>query len=54
VRYDQRSSAERVNSALKDNCGAKHVRVQGAAKVMCHLMLGILVVTVEQLMRLLN
>ena len=52
VRYNQRSSAERVNSALKDNCGGKHVRVRGAAKVMCHLMLGILVVTVEQLMRL--
>lgn len=54
VRYNQRSSAERVNSALKDNCGAKHVRVRGAAKVMCHLMLGMLVITVEQLMRLIE
>jgi transposase len=52
VRYNQRSSAERVNAMLKDNCGGKHVRVRGAAKVMCHLMLAILVVTVEQLMRL--
>ena len=52
VRYDQRSSAERVNSNLKDNCGGNHVRVRGAAKVFCHLMLGIVVITVEQLIRL--
>jgi hypothetical protein len=51
-RYNQRSSAERVNGNLKDNCGGAHVRVRGAAKVFCHLMFGILVVTVEQLMRL--
>ncbi len=52
VRYNQRSSAERVNGNLKDNCGGAHVRVRGAAKVFCHLMFGILVVTVEQIMRL--
>ena len=52
VRYNQRSSAERVNGNLKDNSGGNHVRVRGAAKVFCHLMFGILVVTVEQLMRL--
>ena len=52
VRYRQRSSAERVNANLKDNCGGSHVRVRGAAKVFCHLMFGILVVTVEQVMRL--
>lgn len=52
MRYSQRSSAERVNSNLKDNCGGNHVRVRGAAKVLCHLMFAILVVTVEQLMRL--
>ena len=52
VRYNQRSAAERVNGNLKDNCGGNHVRVRGAAKVLCHLMFGILVVTVEQLMRL--
>ena len=52
VRYNQRSSAERVNGNLKDNCGGSHVRVRGAAKVFCHLMFGILVVTVEQLMQL--
>jgi hypothetical protein len=52
VRYNQRSSAERVNGNLKDNCGGAHVRVRGAPKVFCHLMFGILVVTVEQMMRL--
>lgn len=52
VRYNQRSSAERVNSNLKDNCGGSFVRVRGAAKVFSHLMFGIIVVTVEQLMRL--
>ena len=52
VRYNQRSSAERVNGNLKDNCGGNHVRVRGAAKVFCHLMLGIVVITVQQLMRL--
>ena len=52
LRYNQRSSAERVNGNLKDNCGGAHVRVCGSAKVFCHLMFGILVVTVEQMMRL--
>jgi Transposase DDE domain/Transposase domain (DUF772) len=52
VRYNQRSSAERVNSNLKDNCGGNHLRVRGHAKVFCHLMLGIVVVAVEQIMRL--
>ncbi len=52
VRYNQRSSAERVNANLKDNHGGNHVRVRGAPKVFCHLMFGIVAVTVEQLMRL--
>lgn len=52
VRFRQRSSAERVNSNLKDNYGGRHVRVRGHAKVLCHLMFGLLALTVEQLMRL--
>ena len=52
VRYNQRSAAERVNSTLKDNCGGSFVRVRGHAKVFCHLMFGIVVTTVEQLLRL--
>ena len=52
IRYHQRSAAERVNGALKDNCGGNHVRVRGASKVFCHLMFGILVIAAEQIMRL--
>lgn len=52
VRYNQRSAAERVNSNLKDNCGGAFVRVRGHAKVFSHLMFGIVVLTAEQLMRL--
>ena len=53
-RYDERSNVERVNAGLKDNCGGRHVRVRGHAKVHCHLMFAILVLTVDQLMRLLT
>ena len=52
VRYNQRSSAERVNSNLKDNFGGRHVRVRGHAKVYTHLMFGLLSITALQLMRL--
>jgi len=52
VRYRQRSSVERVNSALKDSCGGRHVRVRGHARVACHLFFGILALTVHRLMRL--
>jgi len=51
VRYGERSTAERVNAALKDNHGARTVRVRGPAKVMCHLMFGVLTFTALQLMR---
>ena len=52
IRYNERSGAERVNSALKDSYGGRSVRVRGHAKVLCHLMFGMLALTVEQLMRL--
>ena len=54
IRYNERSGAERVNSALKDSYGGRFVRVRGAPKVFCHLMFGILTQTVEQLMRLIQ
>ena len=54
VRYRQRTAAERVNARLKDEFGGRFVRVRGHAKVMCHLMFGILAITVDQLMRLLG
>ena len=50
--YDFRTMAERVNARLKDEFGARFVRVRGAVKVKCHLMFGILALTADQLIRL--
>jgi len=52
VRYHERTASERVNGRLKDEFGGRHVRVRGAAKVMCHCMFGVLALTADQLMRL--
>jgi hypothetical protein len=52
IRYGERSTAERVNGGLKDNHGGRTVRVRGGAKVMCHLMFGVLSFTALQLLRL--
>ena len=54
VRYRERSTVERVNGRLKDEFGARQVRVRGHSKVLCHLMFGILALTVDQLLRLVN
>ena len=51
--YRERSTVERVNGRLKDDFGGRQVRVRGHAKVLCHLMFGILALTVAQLVRLL-
>jgi len=51
-RYAERSSIERVNSMLKDNFGARHVRVRGPLKVKAHLMFGLISICAIQLMRL--
>lgn len=53
-RYKARSSAERVNAHLKDNHGGRQIWVRGNGKVMAHLMFGILVITGEQLLRLIT
>ncbi|KRH78829.1 transposase DDE domain protein [Ferrovum sp. JA12] len=53
-RYKERSQAERINARLKDDYGGRYVRVRGNAKVMSHLMFGMLALTAEQLMRLLT
>ena len=50
VRYHERSTVERVNARLKDEFGVRTLRVRGHAKVMCHLMFGILALTAHQLM----
>jgi len=36
---------------LKDEFGGRNVRVHGHAKVMCHLMFGILAFTADQFLR---
>src|SRR5216683_2911759 len=53
-RYKERTMIERVNGRLKDEFGGRSIRVRGAAKVMAHLMFGVLVLTVDQIQRLLH
>jgi hypothetical protein len=53
LRYNERSSAERVNSNLKDNYGGRNIRVKGHLKVMTHIMFGIIAITANQLFKLL-
>ena len=50
--YAERSTVERVNGRLKDAFGARHLRVRGHARSFCHLMFGVLALTVSQLMKL--
>lgn len=51
VRYNERTNVERVNGRLKNEFGGEMIRVRGNAKVVTHLMFGILALTVDQLMR---
>ena len=51
-RFRERTAVERVNSRLKDEFGAQFIRVRGHAKVMSHLMFGLLALTVDQILRL--
>lgn len=50
-RYNERTTAERTFSRLKDEFGARFVRVRGHAKVACHLGFGLLALSIDQLMR---
>jgi hypothetical protein len=51
-RFKERTMSERVNARLKDEFGASQLRVRGAAKVMAHLMFGVLALAVDQWLRL--
>ena len=51
-RFRERTTIERVYSRLKDEFGANSVWVRGNAKVMAHLMFGVLALTVDQILRL--
>jgi hypothetical protein len=52
IRFRERTSVERVFGRLKDEFGARHVRVRGAAKVSAHLLFGVLALTADQILRL--
>jgi len=51
--YKDRSAAERVFSHLLDAHGGRNVKVRDPKKVQLHIMLGIIVIAVEQTMRML-
>jgi hypothetical protein len=53
IRYNERSTAERVNADLKDNFGGRNIRVKGHEKVFTHLMFGIIAMTAKQLFNML-
>jgi hypothetical protein len=52
LRYRERTNAERANGRLKDEFGARTVRVRGPVKVFCHLMFGVAVLAADSLLRL--
>ena len=52
--YDFPTMAERVNARLKDEFGARFLRVRGALEVKCHLMFGIVALAVDQIIRVVN
>ena len=51
LRYNERTSAERCNSRLKEDFGGRSVMVKGAEKVMMHLMFGIIALSADQLLK---
>lgn len=51
-RFAERTMVERVYSRLKNEFGARLIRVRGASKIMAHLMFGVLALTVDQLLKL--
>jgi len=51
TRFRERTTVERAYSRLKDEFGGRFVRVRGHAKVMAHLMFGVVALTVDQLLK---
>ena len=54
VRYRERTTVERVNARLKDEFGGRMIRVRGNAKVMCHLMFGIVALAADRILKLIT
>ena len=52
ILYTIRTSVERANGRLKEEFGACRLRVRDAAKVFAHLMFGILALSADQLLNL--
>jgi hypothetical protein len=50
-RYQERTTAERGNSRLKDEFGLRHLRVRGHAKAHLHIMLGVIALFADQILR---
>lgn len=53
-RFKERTTVERVFARLKDEFGARMIRVRGAPKVMASLMFGILALTADEILRLVS
>ncbi len=51
-RYKVRTTVERAYGRLKDQFGARHVRVRGHAKVHSHIMFGVVALFADQLLKL--
>lgn len=52
VRYKERTAAERFNSRIKEEFGARNIMVRGTQKVKMHLMFGVLALFADQLLKL--
>ena len=50
-RYKERTTAERGNSRLKDEFGARQVRVRGHAKVHMHILFGLITLFADQMLK---
>ena len=50
-RFKVRTIVEQQNARLKDEFGGRIIYVRGAAKVMAHLMFGVIALTVDQIVR---
>ena len=51
-RYRERTMVERINARVKDEFGGRTIRVRGHAKVLAHLMFGIVALTADEILRL--
>ena len=52
--YKERSVSERMNARIKDEFGGRMIYVRGHEKIKAHLMFGVIALTVDQLIRLIQ